>query len=53
MQWFIYPLVYSMNMEEKKVQIFGSNAESIQEGELFIAHLDSVEGRKRVTLVRK
>lgn len=37
---------------KKEIQVFGDNAESIQEGELFIAHIDSVEGRKRVTLVR-
>lgn len=44
-------MVYSIDMK-KEIRVFGTNAESIQEGELFVAHIDSVEGRKRVTLVR-
>jgi hypothetical protein len=31
-------------------KVFGNTADQIEEGQLFIAHVDSVEGHKRVTL---
>ncbi|MDE1861508.1 MAG: hypothetical protein KGI33_01210 [Thaumarchaeota archaeon] len=34
------------------IRVFGEKAETIKEGDRFMAHVDSVEGRKRVTLMR-
>ena len=39
--------------EVKGIHLFEWAGKDVNEGDVFIAHVDSVEGRKRVTLVKK